>query len=817
MASSFLSFAWRRRQASETALSCDEERDGPPLSPRCNENEQAPLPLSRCSSEETDHQAYYKLQIVQQRTPHTPEGLRPQKNRSVLGRELGLTGLLVPENLEKDEPLFEAASPPPVYERLFEVTSPSPTDPSFLPFLPPRDKTKSWSTTGVLNSPPVSTSSFYGHSRDGTERIAVSPNLLPGQARTAVGNLVAIQQQQQQEGGILPALSDGRIAEVEKKNDESSESHEVQVPEKKPLQYDWQYVRHNSKVSSPHRKDGQNSDTSGSVDENEHPAYHNLDDDPITNSRTPPRLGVRDNKKNRSLIQHTSPISHSSSLLGSPSSRAGLLRDRFYQKKPHNASMAEYSYNDGTRHILPQQNARYDFGPLVGGTLTTEEDAVNLSAMSEQESHVSRRILHGENSSDGKSYMCDRYQEIESTTPLQLDAALRKSKLKQQRRSKELLIVQVMERLRDDLQVIADVEAVDGIAVGVNDWLVKTPLNEPGLLTGFSEATRTRIRNTVSCILNAMEVAQPEEFFLSSPTEVPDFAEPHDDLKEALQFCFRLVDTSFTSTETHKDGHWRFEGRSNLGIIPPESPEVVRGGDTSLFSLPSDSCAETPMTSNVSLGTTITSVNSPQRVGRRMPRKAAPNGLVVRRTIEIFSTLMQHMTVACLELVGADDGAQVSSMEGWNLDTEKSVRITETLKRTYLQLLAMETSNLRAVADSFELVDLVIQEVLTGTLDDEDNDDLLPIHNNFVLPPPPIVGPRQTLLPECGFYFRNHPPTNRSDDIFSPSTEDMRTVDHVDDLRRQFGSNDDCEDQTEERDDPPMVHPALQAMDCGEI
>ncbi len=119
--------------------------------------------------------------------------------------------------------------------------------------------------------------------------------------------------------------------------------------------------------------------------------------------------------------------------------------------------------------------------------------------------------------------------------------------------------------------------------------------------------------------------------------------------------------------------------RSALGIDEiPQSPETVRGGDTSVFSLPSDD--NTPHTSNVSLTTTISSYTSPFRESRNSFQN-------IRPTLDSVTSLVHKLSRACLDLT----------------DSSKTIRATDQLKRTYLKMMAMQGPEIRALLDAFEL------------------------------------------------------------------------------------------------------------------
>lgn len=729
---SLLAFAWRRRLSSSDT-STNEPREQPePASP-------LPPVVTASQSGDTycdleDYQQYIK--ISRHHTPKTPDGLRPRQPVSFLRRDLG-----IPQQLDapKQHPSSETG------------------------VLPPRPSSI-WSTQGVFSSPPVSTSSFYSRG-DGNSGVAESPHLLPGQARTAVGAIVAMKQ---------PDLSSRHAASRHiVDNDESMDSLGPL-----PRRTDWHY-------DSPHRGMTMMS-ADDSINENYEPQYYALDNDPIRDSRTPLRM------------MHTaaplidSPFSASSSLKGSPSSRAGLYQ-RMVDRIAKTDMNTSFSSQVGLMNVHKAIQEGYDFAPLMLSdenrssngevVLASNDHFANMSAMSqsaidhEQESQVSR-------SASDNCVQQDKYLAEEECDYPQLDGALLKSKSVNQRRAKEDLVMIAANRLRDDLQLVKDVELLGSTAVGTGDWFVKTPLDQEGLLSGFSRDTRIRVIRRLSTILDEMTIAQPEEFFLS-PSAIPQYSETHDDLQQALSFCRAIVQSALPDSEKQEivQGSWKFQPdvRAALGVLPAESPVVVRGGDTSLFSLPSE-CEDTPMTSNVSLTTTITSAVSPN--GGKF-RRSTTNGLMVRRTIEVFATLMQKLTVFCTDLISNDEN------DKWTLSAQDSIRITESIKRTYLQLLAMEARDLHAFIDSFKF--------------DSKPLEITPEEPSFALPPPPPAMLRTSGIP------LQQDDSRRAENLFSPNTEDMRTHGHCDDdeddegyddLRRQIGSS-DYDDNAEEREGPP--------------
>lgn len=118
----------------------------------------------------------------------------------------------------------------------------------------------------------------------------------------------------------------------------------------------------------------------------------------------------------------------------------------------------------------------------------------------------------------------------------------------------------------------------------------------------------------------------------------------------------------------------------------PKSPDTLRGGDTSLFSLPSESAtATTPHTSNVSVTTTITSAFSPEKAEVIQKKK-------LRQTLETVVMLFDRLGKCCNKLI-----AETFS------SSSNAVMAAEEITRIYLQIHTISISNLESLVDSFEL------------------------------------------------------------------------------------------------------------------
>jgi hypothetical protein len=726
---SLFAFAWRRPANASSSKTLDDAPSSP-APPVVTASTSSDTMTTSATHQTTDIDidesvAYWK--VPAQHAPCTPEGLRSRPTASTLRHELDLPSHSRQEQQQNQEQQQEPLSSMPWFSRDFLSQSAA--------VLPPRPimPSSSWSLQGTtMSSPPVSTNSFYARNHgsgdyDEDEDVASSPQMLPGKARTAVGALVALQQQQQQQ----------------------SQQHQPQQwLAAQPVHHQQQQLSSYSQYPNvlPKRNGYGWDDEDQREDEcGEEMPYYELED-PVMDARTPPRHAMHQEQQQQQQqrLKNQSPISYSSSPAASPSSFSRPAVNYNYNNTQQQQQDVNTSFSSRAeliqRGVLRnQQPTRYDFDPIVvpdgdrvAGTevvLPHQSDHLaNMSAMSQ--SIVDHDSLYGNSRAVSEDEADTRDAgrcngNTAAALPLD-DKSLRQKEINQ-RLVNEALLVEVLERLQDDTQLVADVQAVFS---SCNEL----PMDkQDGFLTGFASGTRTVIVNNLNAILTEME----------SPSQVPGNAETRDDLREALFFCRTAVQMALPELEKEQgfdkmsiepQGRWQFlDGlRATIGIIPPESPETVRGGDTSVFSLPSDS-AETPMTSNVSLTTTITSAVTTPHKDRSRHQKSAPNGLQLRRTIEILSTILHKMAVACLGL------SKINS-EPWNLGAEASIRLTEDIKRNYLQLLAVKQEDVRALVNAFELY--LPPLAITREVSKDDEDDFPPQESQAMtqmLPPPPLL------------------------------------------------------------------------------
>ena len=329
-------------------------------------------------------------------------------------------------------------------------------------------------------------------------------------------------------------------------------------------------------------------------------------------------------------------------------------------------------------------------------------------------------------------------------------------------------------------------------------------------------------------------VVHPAEFVLS-PSGADNIRseyrreDNHVELREALQFCKVLVRMAIPQEEkddaslqgTNDVGRWQFLPglREAIGVQTVVTPEARQNnnrsgaGDSSFFTLPSDdrADAETPMTSNVSLGnsTLTTYYNSVSPTAKRSNK--ASSGLDLRQAIQEFATGLQKLSQECRAL--CEMGAGQSSLNGIEL-----VRVTEQIKKTYFErLMEMKQHDLKSLVDAFEFELDNSYEYEDDTDEDEDNEEnvatnypIVHAHTigsgslgNFSPLNTSSTSTRDANTSLCSLYTTATPSIVEEDENLDDDDDDERDSLECDDLRRQKGSSDDRDNIAEEREGAP--------------
>ncbi|KAL3915016.1 MAG: hypothetical protein SGILL_005843, partial [Bacillariaceae sp.] len=443
--------------------------------------------------------------------------------------------------------------------------------------------------------------------------MAVSPDLKPGKAKTAVGALVAQSEHQRTIGEDAPPC------QVERNREDSQ--HSI-LPSR-----DWM-------------------DSRGRMDEDDtirEDQYDRLDDD------------INDDNE--------------SSLHASPSS---LQRDRH---APWKERQQDTSF---TRNILTNERQPYDFGPIlveemensyqqdsIGAprvlAIVNDNNGLNVSAISSSYHPRDLASLHSladtmddELEEDDEDYdEINRYQPLIDEKVQQVHCsngeALVLLKAENQRRVKEDCLLSTIERLSHDLGLLKEFSS----GIDRSDKSNNCPSPRNHFFLGLNDANRQSIQQDMETMLSDLVTADG-----NLDMEVL-----------SLRFCLSILQKSApaqqgTSGAAPKYSWKSVPGlRSALGLKEdPVSPPTVRGGDSSLFSLPSESAIandDTPHTSNVSMATTITTVLSPDKNSKQwrntqMHRNALPQSeeaqIELKQTFESVIRLLGRLEATCLLL-----------------------------------------------------------------------------------------------------------------------------------------------------------------------
>eukprot|EP00934_Nitzschia_sp_Nitz4_P000881 Nitzschia sp. Nitz4//scaffold255_size41878//38048//40648//NITZ4_007413-RA/size41878-processed-gene-0.16-mRNA-1//1//CDS//3329544395//881//frame0 len=577
----------------------------------------------------------------------------------------------------------------------------------------------------ITRSPNISNASFYSSARGGGHslhsRVAESPRLKVGQARTAVGALVALGHSQRQQ----PSSARRPFASPTPKKDSSI------LPSR-----DWL-----SQEQQDQHEDIVEPEQELSMDEL--PPYAALHD-----KYSPVRNNQADDDWSRESSIHASPSSN--------------------RMPPH---LPDTSF---TRGFLAPSSDPYDFHSILDKDLIigggNGDRSFNNNNNSIMNLHQDIQLSSPNNSlSDAH---LDHYQ---------VKTHEQRFRKENERKIQQDLLLSTLERLQDDPELVTQV----------------LDLSEHNILEGWSQERRAQVLEALEAILQENDDEEDEET---------------SDVALALSFCWSVVHTSASKESkqpikqaagtgwlqhTHRWKHVTgFRGALGLEEAP-KSPETVRGGDTSLFSLPSDSANHmTPNTSNVSVTSTITSTLSPnhrRRVGGR-------GAVDLRQVVEAFGMGLDRLSGACWDLVQGS-----GSMEDL---LEQIVRQVDTL-------LAIPPHDLKGLIDSFELDILPLEDPLPeGSKEPSMKPEGTKNHE------PPLLG---GLLESAPVSRTQLEPIEVEDldelersaehlNLFSPHTVDMMSLDQanspdpIDDLRRTVGSFESVEEGERDDADSPILH-----------
>ena len=616
------------------------------------------------------------------------------------------------------------------------------------PVLPPLPL-RSWSTEGdgvatpgtyILSSRSGQTYS-WGESTNKTNASplqAKSPQLELGRTRTAVGNLlVSMQQQQQQQNdpqcdamlqNVSTRFSTFDISwshtnggQITTDSSYRHLSHVLPVISEKPDCLDHPQTNRQS-WKHLNQSAGVNDDLDSSLFS------------PLTTRSQATRDGTNPTQSQKDLpllflpVHTDGPAELTGKQSYIPTNSFLMMHQRLLQLENQSKAMNNFQ----EQYIVEQkQNAGFTW------TVTSSPNCSHSSGRSIESKASKKTITSSSNS----------IVEIDEGNPNQSildssyysDRSIQKSKARSQRRQNEDLIVSALERLQDNIHLISEVENLLKLDGGISgeknnpkehvsssqqpsmyDWFVPTSFNIEGILTGFSETKRYLILDRIDLFLNDF-INAIEEGYDSSDFTIQN-------IQEAVVFCKVLVQMAIPENEkedsslqgTDGIGRWYFRAgmREMIGILSSKHSGTPRRGecDLSLFSLPeeeNDNC-DTPMTSNLSIGastlTTIVneydnkygSATKPQHAfGTSIALKQQQhpylqlhyNGLYLRQAIQMFTTGIQKMTMACSAL---------SQIKGESMNISSFIHVANQIREAYVQLISLSQRDLKSIVDAFE-------------------------------------------------------------------------------------------------------------------
>jgi hypothetical protein len=464
----------------------------------------------------------YVPDLSRSSTDETPMSANPSKDDSSLQTKTSshsgkrVKAPATPDGLrprQSPQELRESMGlPPSVLQELEKLQAallprPTITKPSSLPCLPPRNY--------PALSPGVSRSSFYSRESSST-MVAESPTLNPGQTLTAVGALLA----QNTKGASLPPRNTCMI-----------------LPPRTLLG-----------VLPPRTWLDELETEEDVYSDSDSIGYHRLNDS--ADAATPTRVRFVDQAAH-------SPGSHTTtSFPVSPIRRVA----------PQPQSGVNMSFSSQLALVESGKGMHlYNFDPIiVAGDQLTNVSAISQS-MADDCSLVS--CSHSADHSVKHVNQIITHQLYE----FPMDEHLMQRKEQNQRKAKEQLLMEVVERLQDDLDLLEQVEQLHEDNDGVAHWFVKTDFKDDGLLTGYSEKASNTLLKYFQSLLAEMDMVQPEEFFLS-PSQMEGYGETHDDLRRMLTFMIGLIQVSPPMMQ-----RWvcHSELRTAMGIpVQPESESM---------------------------------------------------------------------------------------------------------------------------------------------------------------------------------------------------------------------------------------------------
>ncbi len=534
-----------------------------------------------------------------------------------------------------------------------------------------------------------------------------------------------------------------------------------------------------------------------------------------TNTMTDMNYGRDDNDDNQSSL-HASPSSLRRGVFPSSwndeqrfQSDASFTR-RILNDDPSSSRLEERSIVD---------HSPYDFNPIMDDEIHRRErinaprilslndnNKLNISAISNSHHQKDFESINTsladtiEEEEEEYKEIPRYYQALADDAPVHniiSDDAFLMKKVENQRLDKEDLLRSTFERFQECLDLLKDVYSQGAI--------------ENSFFLGLSKKTGNEYCMRLQALASELQDETQRRALLFS-------------------LCILKNSVSNTATDLNYLSNTRWVPRpgflSSLGLNEePLSPQTIRGGDTSLFSLPSESAnADTPHTSNVSLATTITTVVSPGKYGSSLHNRFASSDQNAvdmsiqgtRKTVTSLARLLYRLEETCRGLKSKI--------------TRKSM-LVESIQKIYFELLNVSSADLKVIISSFDMEYAEPQILARAVSNDEvatsrpprsmkQNQHIFQEHD--ISKDPLRVNIVESDNDDIDSDHRNQ---SIECDLWSPTSEDMMSLvsprseeenepvtnngyaelkddQPIDDLRRTVGSFDEREEE-EQREGPP--------------
>ena len=389
---------------------------------------------------------------------------------------------------------------------------------------PPQNLQNKPTFDSSLMSPQVSTS-FYSSRAEGP--VALSPVLKIGQARTAVGALVALR-----ETGNENLDTNGSSYRDISTNSITNRKKESNLP-----QLDQSFAMN---ALPPRAK---NTERCSEREDSDNENIFNL----LSTREKCIAAGIN-NREDLSRLAPPSSVQLQTSHLMPVSTKASVPGEENTALKstshPSQVSLNdELSWLGGAKTTVRDQQTQ----PDLDGDQDARDQALMKRKFANQKVqkqkvknsiHEKERdggVVEGRGETDG---YCGNDEEEHVMRHIQMDGtivsigeALQRRKQQNQRLEKEKIVLEVVARLRDNLDLVHDIEA---------SCSTKSQTDPENLLVGFSAERRTRLLSSIDSILSDMPVIEAEDFMLS-PTKAQILSTSHNSLDQALCFCRSLV------------------------------------------------------------------------------------------------------------------------------------------------------------------------------------------------------------------------------------------------------------------------------------